>query len=266
MFAADPEVGLARHAVDLFAHLVERGINAVPLGLGIFGDSMFDGDARLMEHRDPGTHAVDQFLPGQPLRRLVGRRSVGARGGIDQIGVGDQFGEHHGDGLQRLDLDVGIAARVSMLDAQDTHRAFAADDRHPGKAVEQFFAGFWAVRKVGVGRGFVEVERFDLVGNHPDQPLAKPQAGDVYRLLLQSARCVKFQRAVAQQVDRTDLAIEAFADDPDDLIELALRVRARGHDLVQPGQDGPCRLGGRGWRRRSVGHSPPANRWMCRAP
>src|SRR3546814_17040271 len=66
--------------------------------------------------------------------------------------------------------------------------------------------------------------------------------------------------------DRADLAIEAFADDPDDLIELALRVDARCHDLVQPGQYGARRLGGRRGRGRGVGHRNPANRRMRRAP
>ena len=73
--------------------------------------------------------------------------------------------------------------------------------QHAGKAVEQFLAGFGAIGKVGVRCGFVEVQRLDLVGDHPDQPLAKAQAGDVHRFLLQPARCIKFERAVAQQID-----------------------------------------------------------------
>src|SRR3546814_12716416 len=99
-------------------------------------------------------------------------------------------------------------------------------------------------------RRFVEVQRFDLVGDHADQSFAETKTGDVHRLLLQPARRIKFERAVAQQIDRADLAIEAFADDPDDLIELALRVDARCHDLVQPGQYGARRLaiGSASWR------------------
>src|SRR3546814_989075 len=80
MLAADAEVGRTRHAVDLFAHLVEGRVDAVALRFGIVGDRMFDRDARLVEHRDAGAHAVDQFLSIEPLRRLVGRRGVGAGG------------------------------------------------------------------------------------------------------------------------------------------------------------------------------------------
>lgn len=90
MLAADPELGLARHAVDLFAHLVECGVDAA-LGLDIVGDRMFDMHARLMENCDPGAHAVDQFLARQALHRLVSFACIDPRRGIDQVGVGDQF-------------------------------------------------------------------------------------------------------------------------------------------------------------------------------
>ena len=49
MLAADAEFGLAGHLVDLLAHLVERGIDAVALGLGILGDGMLDQHSRLVE-------------------------------------------------------------------------------------------------------------------------------------------------------------------------------------------------------------------------
>ena len=67
------------------------------------------------------------------------------KGRPDQPGAGDQFGQHHRDGLQRFDLDIVIPARIAVLDAQHADRALAADDRHAGKAVEQFFAGFGAI-------------------------------------------------------------------------------------------------------------------------
>ncbi|SBV31719.1 protein of unknown function [uncultured Sphingopyxis sp.] len=266
MLAADAEIGRTRHAVDLLAHLVEGRVHPMALGLGIVGDRMLDRDARLVEYRHTGAHAVDQLLPVQPLRRLVGGGGVGAGGGVDQVGIGDQLGQHHRDGLQRLDLDLFVTARIAVLDAQDADRALAADDRHPGEAVEQFLARFGAIGKVGVRGGFVEVQRLDLLGDRADQPFAEAEPGDVDRLLLQPARCIEFERAVAQQIDRADFAVEAFANDADDLIELALRVDARRHHLVQPGQYGARGLGGRRRRGRGVGHRNPANRRMRRAP
>src|SRR3546814_20596564 len=53
-----------------------------------------------------------------------------------------------------------------------------------------FLARFGAIGKIGVRRGFVEVQRFDLVGAHADQSFAETKTGDVHRLLLQPAlRC-----------------------------------------------------------------------------
>src|SRR3546814_8653348 len=91
----------------------------------------------------------------------------------------------------------------------------------------QFLACFRAIGKVRVCRGFVEVQRFDLLGDHADQPLAEREPRHMHRFLLESARRKKFERAAAQQVDRTDFAMKTFPDDPDDLVELALRARPR---------------------------------------
>ena len=46
------------------------------------------------------------------------------------------------------------------------------------------------------------------------------------RFGVEAARRVEFEHTFAQQVDRADLAIEAFANDIDHLVELALRVHA----------------------------------------
>ena len=118
MLAADAEFGLRGHPVDLLAHLVERGIDAVALGLGILGDGMLDGDARLVEApRWPRAMPVDQLQPRQPhRRRSIARAPAAALRVVDQPGIGDQLGQHHRDGLQRLDLDIVIFARVDMLD------------------------------------------------------------------------------------------------------------------------------------------------------
>ena len=68
-------------------------------------------------------------------------------------------------------------------------------------------------------------------------------------LCVEAAGGEQLEHALAQQVDRADLAIEALADDLDDLVELALRVAARGHHLVQLGEDRAG--GGGGGHRRS---------------
>ena len=89
-------------------------------------------------------------------------------------------------------------------------------------------------------------------GDRAGQALAHPQLGDVDRLLAQAARGEQLEHAVAQQVDRADLAIHRLADDVDDLVELALRRAALGHDLVQTGQDLASGGGGGGGHRRGA--------------
>ena len=64
MLAIAAEFGLARHLVDLFAHLVERGINAVALGLGIFGDGMLNRDTRVVIDGKAARHPVHQLEAG----------------------------------------------------------------------------------------------------------------------------------------------------------------------------------------------------------
>jgi len=65
------------------------------------------------------------------------------------------------------------------------------------------------------------------------------------RFLRKATGGEQLQHALAQQVDRADLAIEAAADDLDDVVELGLRGAARGHDFVEASQDG-ARGGDRG--------------------
>ncbi len=105
VLAALAELGLAGHPVDLLAHLVERGIDAVALGLGVLGDGMLDDDPRLVEHRLPRRHPLDQLEPREAYRRGRLRSRRAPARGVDQPGVGDQLGEHHRHRLQRLDLD-----------------------------------------------------------------------------------------------------------------------------------------------------------------
>ncbi len=215
MLAPDAELGLGGDALDLLAHLVERGIDAVALGLDILGDGMLDGDARLVIDGVARCHAVDELQARHAHRRgrLRARRCRAAR--IGQVGIGDQLAQHHGDGLQGFDLDIVIFMGIGMLNAQHAHRTFASDDRNAGEAVEFLLAGFGLVGEIGVRRRLVEVERLDFLRDRADQPLAQRQLGDVHRLLRQPARGKELEHALAQQVDRADLARHRFADDLD---------------------------------------------------
>ena len=113
MLARGAELGLARHVVDLLAHAAEGGIDARALGLGVLGDGMLDDHARLVEDGDALGHAGDQLEPGEPLRAAV---ALAPARPVGEPRAADHLGQHHRHGLQRLDLDVFIAARVGVLD------------------------------------------------------------------------------------------------------------------------------------------------------
>ena len=73
------------------------------------------------------------------------------------------------------------------------------------------------------------------------------QAGDVHRFLAQAVRGEQFERLVAQQIDRADLALHRLGDQVDDPVELGLRRAALGHDIVKAGQDLAGGGGGAQW-------------------
>ena len=84
----------------------------------------------------------------------------------------------------------------------------------------------------------------DILGDRADKALAKAQLGDVDGLLLEAAGGIELEQAVAQQVDRADLAVQRLADDLDDAVELGLRSRARRHHIVKTLEDFACGGGG----------------------
>ena len=144
------------HVVDLLAHLAEGGVDALALGLGVLGDGMLDDHPRLVEHRLALGHSGDQLEAGQPQR--PGAAQPAAARAVDQPRAGDHLRQDHRHGLQRLDLDVLVAARLGMLDGEHADRAFEPDDRHAGEAVETLLAGFGPVGEGGMLGGFGEVE------------------------------------------------------------------------------------------------------------
>ena len=236
MLTPQAEFGLTGHPVNLFAHLVKGEVDALQFGIAVLGHDVFDGDPRLVIDRRAHGQALDQGQAGQAHRpgllRAQRRLLV-----IDQARVRNQFGQDHGDRLQRLDLHLFIPARLVMLNAEHAHRPFAPHDRYAGEGMVLFLPRFRAVRKVRVGRRFGQVQSFDVFGNRADQAFAHAHAGDVDRLLRQPLGGEEFQHPFAQQVDRANLAIQPFADHFDHGVQLGLRMAARSHHVVQTGQD-----------------------------
>ena len=125
---------------------------------------------------------------------------------VDQFLVGDKLRQHHGGGLQRLDLDLFVAARVDMLDAQHTHGAFPVDDRHTGEGMEFLLARFGAIGEIGVRLGLCQVQRLDILRDRAGEAFADRKARDVDGFGIEALRGIKFESAFTKQVNRTDLA------------------------------------------------------------
>ena len=196
-------------------------------------------DARLVEHRLAESEtlhqlqAIEHFLPD-----MVGRQRTGLLV-IDQPGVVDQFGEDHRHGLQRLDLDVLVTPRIDVLHGKDADRPLAPHDRHAGEAMELFLAGFGTILELRMSGRLGEVQRFDVLRDSAGEAGADTEPGHVNRALVEAASGEQLEHPLPQKIDRADLAIERLADDVDDLVELALRGDARGHQLVELSEDRP---------------------------
>ena len=198
MLAGGAELGVAGHRVDLLAHPPERRINARAFGLGIIGDGVLDQHLGMVENRHSPTHPGDQLEPRKPLGAAVASALAAA---IDEARAGDHLAQHHRHGLERLDLDILVAARLGVLNRQHPDRAFAPHDRHPGEAVEGFLAGLGAIDERRVARGLGKVEDPPFLGDRPDQPLAKVEPSDVNGFLVEPVGGEQLERIAAHQID-----------------------------------------------------------------
>gem|GEM_PF-4615235 len=249
MVARAGELGLAHHAVDLLAHADEGVVDPLALGLDVVGDRVLDDDARLVEDRYAARQPVDELEPDEAHLVARLRAHPGDRHVVDEAGARDQLRQHHRGGLERLDLDVLIVARLGVLDAEHAHRRLPPDDRHAREAVEQLLAGLRAVDERRVRLGFGEVERRARRGDGADEALPQRELGDVDGFLREALGGEQLEHAVAQQVDRADLGVERLRDDRDDAVELRLGTGLRRHDVVEPAQNLARGDGGAGRRR-----------------
>ena len=189
------------------------------------------------------THALE---PHRQEADALGRLQLLAR---DQLAAGHQLGQHGGDGLEGLDLFVGVVARRAVLHHEHAEHAAAAQDRHAHQRMIDLLAGLRAVGEVGMGLRLGQRQRPRMGRDVADQALADAQPRLVHRLGLQALGGEQLQHlAGAHDVGRADLGHHVGGDDGDDLVEPFLRLAAAGHHIAeaaeeQTGSGGPARLG-----------------------
>ena len=174
--------------------------------------------------------------------------------GADQLAARDELGEHHGDGLQRLDLVLGVVALRAVLHDQHAEHAAAAQDRHAHQRVVDLLAGLRPVGEIGMRLRVGQRQRPRGGGDDADQALADAQPGAVHRLGPQALGGEELQHlAGAHDVAGADLRHHVGGDDVDDLVEPLLRRARAGHGVAQPAQQ----AAGAGGRRARL-HQLPA--------
>ena len=177
-------------------------------------------DARLVQHgaadRDARRqlHAVDaqrQQAEAVDLLHLVGADEVAGR---------DQLRQHHGDGLQRLDLFLVVLAPRAVLHDQHAEHAPGAHDRHAGQRMVDLLARLRAVGELRMALRVGERQRPGVGGDVADQALADPQARAVHGRGIEALGGEQLEHlAGAQQVDRADLGHHLVGDQAHDLAQ-----------------------------------------------
>ena len=238
VLAGAAQVALLHQLVDGGLQIGERRVEPARLGLRVLRLKLGHHQARVVQHHVPHPQPFRQGLAAHhDVAAATGDLHARADPGD---GPGHEvLGQHHGRGLQHLDVLVGVLPMGPVLDGEDAHHLTVADDRHRQERVVDLLA---RLGPVGEGRVVLRVGLVDgrgLLGAASHQPLAAPQQGVVGGARVQALGGEQLKRAVlALQVDRAHLGHHQAGDLAHDLVEPGLAVGMRlGHDLPQPPHD-----------------------------
>ncbi len=236
VLAALGDVAALQHAVEVGAQLCQRRVEPLDFLRQVLGDVVGDDDARLVQHHMAERDAVGQ--DGAGLVQRMPRRGLGAGlGQRGQFARGDHLRQHHGGGLQRLDLFLDIGALGAVLHHQHAERVAGAQDRHAEEGVVDFFAGLRAERERGVVLRVAQIERVGLAGDQADQALMRAQDGAVDGVAVEAFGGVEFERVVdAQHIDGADLRHHIGSDQHHDLVQSLLGRDLLRHGFAEPSQ------------------------------
>ena len=237
VLAAVRQLAALEQDVEVRAHGLDRGAQALQFLRQVVGDEIGDHHARLVQHHVPERDPLGQRRAGQmqrPPRGGLGRARAGERG---ELARGDHLGQHHRGGLQRLFFFLRIGAPRAVLHHQHAERVAGAQHRHAQEGVVDFLAGFRPERERRVVLGFRQVDRVGFARDQADQALVLAQHGLVDGLAVEALAGVELERPVhAQHVDGAHLRHHVGGDQDDDLVEAFLRADRLRHDLAKPAQ------------------------------
>ena len=236
MLAGGRHLALLQHLVDGGLQLLDGGFQAAVLLLGVLGLELGDHDARLVQHHVAERQALRQRLAAHDMADRATELGAGVDAGDrtrDQM-----LGQHHGGGLQHLDVLVGVFLVGLVLDGQHTQHIAVAQHRHGQEGMIDLLARLGAV---GEGRMVLRVRLVDghgQLGAAADQTFAALHEGVVHGARIEAFGGEQLERAVlALQVDGAHLGHHQTGDLAHDLVEPGLTVRRLGHDLPEAAHD-----------------------------
>ena len=95
----------------------------------------------------PDGDAFRQALAGEFARPVDAQFRLVQFGDVEEAALRHHFGQHHGDGLQRLDLFLGIDALGLVLHREHAEHLAAAHDRHAQEGLDTGLRRFPADRR-----------------------------------------------------------------------------------------------------------------------
>ncbi len=186
-----------------------------------------------MQHGHPKRQPIGEALARQPFGPMGRELHVLQLGEADQFAGGHHLGQHHGNGLQVLNLVLAIDAGGAVLHHQGADGSAAPKEWHTEKGVERVFPRLRPVGEFRVQRRIGQVQGPPKPHDLRHQPFAGFQPGDMYGGGIETFGGEQLHVAGRPaQVDGADLRHHRLGDHPHDHVQARLSGAAAGHGLA----------------------------------
>ena len=221
------------HLVDGFLQALKGILQALGFDILVSREEFGRRNHRIVQHGAaiPEAFAKHAAIEGGKVALLL--RAV-AIGHVLRIHAVDNLGQHHGNGLKRIDLVIAIGPLGPVLDRQDPQNAAAAQDGHAEEGVEGIFAGFRAVGERGMPWSILDGHGLSPPGNEANEAFIRPQPCGRYGFRLK-ALCRNQQQGpvIQSQIDRADVRHHGGRNDAHHLIQPETRIAVFRHHLAE---------------------------------
>ena len=238
MLAIAGDIRCFEQRIDRAMHAVDCVLQALQLGSTVFGDDVTNDQQRLVQHGLADGEAGIEPRAFEPQRQLTDAGGLLPLQRIDQLARRRQLGQHHGNGLQDLDLVVVVLARLAILHHQHAEHAARTQDRHAHQRVIDLFAGLGPISEIGMGLGVGQRQRPRRGGDDADETFADPQPRAMDGFGPQTFGGEEFEHfAGAHDVTGAHFGDHVGRDDADDGGQSFLRGPLPRHHVAEPAKD-----------------------------